>query len=234
MIQQLETIAQRGDAAAALALGVVNEYQGRAAGSQGEAEKWYAAAAEAGSIVARYALARLLSRIPDRHKEAIRHAEVAANAGLAESALFLAVCFETGHCVVQDHEKAKDWNRKAAELGNPWGWYHLGMQFVRERGEIESPEIALNFFLKGASQSHTGCMYYAARIFLEYFNPARVTDALNLLKDACARLDYHALVYLADMARSKKYNQLDSNYISEVLSQIAGSALPQYIENLNW
>ena len=75
-----------------------------------------------------------------------------AQHGHAASQLNLGVMFDKGQGVPEDHAKAVEWFRRAAELDNQLAQYNLGVMYREGRGVEEDDLEAVKWFIKAADQ----------------------------------------------------------------------------------
>jgi len=130
-IAQLKQEANAGSAKAALKLGRISVEGPGPARNPVEAERWFRRAMELGESRARSRLGVLLLRTASGETEAERKAEGLRllRESTAEEALpnlMLGRFHATGTHLAKDYEAAERHFRRAAELGDPAGWFRLG------------------------------------------------------------------------------------------------------------
>ena len=92
----------------------------------------------------------------DRSETDIRHLEVLALGGDAQSQLELGRRCECGDGVPQDYRKAAEWYQHSADQGNPEAQAALADLYENGRGVTRDPRTALRWYLKAAGQAYPG------------------------------------------------------------------------------
>jgi len=146
-----EPLAERGDVLAQYNLGVL------ALRGEGDALRWFTAAAESGHLPAQTALAGLLADRQDWHGAARWYAAAAqqGNAGAAHS---LGVLHDRGLLGDESRTQASRWFRQAAEAGHVPAQFALGTLLTEEN----VPEAA-QWFARAAEAGHVEAQFNHAR-----------------------------------------------------------------------
>lgn len=124
-VRLLEPLAQRGDAAAQLRLGLLYYHGHGVRESDATALQWFERAARQGLAQAQFHLGNMyaygLVDLPpdtDAHRLAAQWYFEAARSGHAEAQYSLGILFLTGTGVQQDAGEARQWINRAAALGH--------------------------------------------------------------------------------------------------------------------
>jgi len=120
-LEQLRTLAGKGDATAAFNLGVIYQGGDGVPKDVEVAAQWYLKAAEQGYADAQYSLGWMYDAGEGRPKNALLAAKwygKAAEQGNADAQFSLASMYEDGKGVTKDANSALHWYRKAAEQGD--------------------------------------------------------------------------------------------------------------------
>lgn len=138
-----------------------------ASGDLRRAVQLYRSAAERGDLRAMVSLAQLTESgngIPQDTEAAFALYERAAEAGSSDAMINLAVSLFQGDRGEKDIERAISLLRRAAEVGSAKAVFNLGV--LAQDGMIDTPELALDYFLRAARDGeHEG--YRAAAILLD-------------------------------------------------------------------
>jgi TPR repeat protein len=149
----LKTLAEKGDAEAAVKLGQLYEKAKGVAQDYGEAIKWYRKAAEAGNSYGQVNLGWMYQNgfgVQRDYAEAVKWYRKAAEAGNSYGQVNLGVLYENGQGVGKDSTEALKWYRKAAEAGNPKGQVNLGILYQNGLGVEKDYGEALKWYRKAA------------------------------------------------------------------------------------
>jgi uncharacterized protein len=124
-VRLLEPLAQRGDAAAQLRLGLLYYHGHGVRESDAAALQWFERAARQGLVEAQFHLGNMyaygLATLPpdtDAHRLAAQWYFEAARSGHAEAQYSLGILFLTGTGVQQDAGEARQWITRAAAQGH--------------------------------------------------------------------------------------------------------------------
>ena len=184
-VEELERLAERGDAHAQLLLGQLYRDGPLLIPDSQRVKDWFTQAAERGLPEAQYALGKLLLsddmevRDPD---EGIRWLNQAAENGNHFAAYRLGKEYLTGETLTKDTSKAAKWFTRSAEAGNQYAQYMLGKLYLTGQGVNRDQAQAMVWFSRSAAQ---GNQY--AQFFLEHQNDLRPPSVML----AATRLLYH-------------------------------------------
>ncbi|PWJ16543.1 caspase family protein [Jannaschia seohaensis] len=154
-----------------------------ASGDLPRAVTLYGEAAAQGDLRAMVSLAQLMEQgigMPADPQGALALVQEAAERGSPDAMLNLAVALFNGEGVAPDPDRAVDLLRRAADLGSGGAIHNLGV--FAERGVIDTPEAALDYFVRAARAGEsTG--YRSAAIVLDEGrgvprDPERAADML--------------------------------------------------------
>ena len=193
--EELERLAERGDAHAQLLLGQLYRDGPLLIPDSQKAKHWFTQAAIQGLTEAQYALGKLLLsgdlevRDPD---EGIRWLKQAAENGSHFAAYRLGKEYLEGNAVNKDATRAADWFTQSAEAGNQYAQYMLGKLYLTGQGVTHDQAQAMDWFSRSAAQ---GNRY--AQFFLEHQNylrpPSVMLAATHLLYHMSRIFEDHAL-----------------------------------------
>ena len=183
--EELERLAERGDAHTQLLLGQLYRDGPLLIPDSQRAKDWFIQAAERGLPEAQYALGKLLLsddmevRDPD---EGIRWLNQAAKNGNHFAAYRLGKEHLSGEVVSKDVARATARLTQSAEAGNQYAQYMLGKLYLTGPGVTHDQTQAMDWFSRSAVQ---GNQY--AQFFLEHQNDLRPPSVML----AATRLLYH-------------------------------------------
>ena len=183
--EELERLAERGDAHAQLLLGQLYRDGPLLIPDSQRVKDWFTQAAERGLPEAQYALGKLLLsddmevRDPD---EGIRWLNQAAENGNHFAAYRLGKEHLSGEVVSKDVARATARLTQSAEAGNQYAQYMLGKLYLTGPGVTHDQTQAMDWFCRSAAQ---GNQY--AQFFLERQNALRPPSVML----AVTRLLYH-------------------------------------------
>ena len=183
--EELERLAERGDAHAQLLLGQLYRDGPLLIPDSQRVKDWFTQAAERGLPEAQYALGKLLLsddmevRDPD---EGIRWLNQAAENGNHFAAYRLGKEHLSGEVVSKDVARATARLTQSAEAGNQYAQYMLGKLYLTGPGVTHDQTQAMDWFSRSAVQ---GNQY--AQFFLEHQNDLRPPSVML----AATRLLYH-------------------------------------------
>ena len=101
--------------------------------------------------------------------------------GNAKAIVRLGVCYEGGFCdIEEDHEKAVEWFRKAAEKGYGEAQYHLGNCYRDGKGVSKDIAKALEWYQKAAEEGYE----YALDVLYDCYYYGRMGVKKDLTKAA--------------------------------------------------
>jgi TPR repeat protein len=138
-LRELRPLAEKGNAEAQTALGLMYRYGEGVPQNYVEAVKWYRKAARQGHARAQNALGnryRLGQGVPQDYTEAAKWYRKAAEQGYAGAQYSLAISYDKGQGVPQNHGDAEAWFRKAADQG------HADAQNKLDSMSAKSPAVA--------------------------------------------------------------------------------------------
>ncbi|MFO1058488.1 MAG: tetratricopeptide repeat protein [Dongiaceae bacterium] len=153
-------LAEQGNAAAQLALGVMYG-EGQGVPPDGvQAGKWVRKAAEQGYAPAEERLGAMYSTgywgVPRNPSEAVSWTRKAADQGWAMAQHNLAVYYDEGFGVPRDDTEAVKWYRKAAEQGDVSSQNNLGVMYCTGEGVAEDRVLGYMWFNLAASRMPPG------------------------------------------------------------------------------
>ena len=183
--EQLEQLAEDGDAYAQYIIGTAYRDGGLLIPDTVKAQKLLERAAEQDLDVAQYALGKLyLSDDADVHDPAkgIYWLKRSADNGNDYAAYRLGKEYLSGKNTQKNPERAAEYVRMAAECGNPYAQYLLGKLYLGGDGVPQDRDAAYDWFQKAQAQGHDYAGFFMDRI--ERLEPP------NVLLSA-TRLLYH-------------------------------------------
>jgi serine/threonine protein kinase len=166
--RKLYLAANRGDAAAQVALARLYA-QGRGAPqSDAEAARWIRKAADQGNVDAWHALGVLYEGgrgVPKDGTEAARWYRRAAERGNATSQNNLGAMYASGAAVAKDDAEAVAWYRKAADQGNARGQYNLAMMYLAGQGVAKDEAEAARLLRRAADQGLASAQFQLGVVY---------------------------------------------------------------------
>lgn len=183
--EELERLAERGDAHVQLLLGQLYRDGPLLIPDSQRVKDWFTQAAERGLPEAQYALGKLLLsddmevRDPD---EGIRWLNQAAENGNHFAAYRLGKEYLTGEALTKDTSKAAKWFTRSAEAGNQYAQYMLGKLYLTGQGVAQDQAQAKAWFSRSAAQRNQ-----YAQFFLEHQDSLHPPSVML----AATRLLYH-------------------------------------------
>lgn len=90
---------------------------------------------------------------------------VKAEQGDADAQFNLGVRYDTGEGVLQDHQQAVKWYRKAAEQGDALAQYNLGTKYDAGQGVLQDYKQAAEWWSKAAEQGHAKAQNNLGRMY---------------------------------------------------------------------
>ena len=166
-------LAEQGNAAAQLKLGLMYDNGRGVPRDYQEALKWYRLAAEQGNAAAQFNLGAMYASgvgVPLDYQEAVRWYRLAAEQGYAGAQHNLGLKYEYGDGVPQDYQEAVRWYRLAAEQGNgsysQFAQYRLrvmysklGDKYAYGEGVPEDDAEAAKWYRKAAEQGDAAAQF---------------------------------------------------------------------------
>jgi TPR repeat protein len=67
--------------------------------------------------------------------------------------------YENGQGIKQDFKEAAKWFRQAADQGDSWAQYNLGVMYLHGQGVKQDPEESIKLFRKAAEQGHANAQH---------------------------------------------------------------------------
>jgi TPR repeat protein len=160
--KDLITSAEKGDAAAQSALGVLYYEGKRVPQDYVEAIKWTRKAAEQGLAKAQCNLGVCYANgegVSQNYAEAALWFRKAADQGLAHAQYNLGVSYEDGNSVPKKLDEALKYYRQAAEQDDADAQTSLGMCYDRGQGVPKNPVEAVKWYRKAAVQGASDAQY---------------------------------------------------------------------------
>ena len=164
--EELERLAERGDAHAQLLLGQLYRDGPLLIPDSRRTKHWLVQAAKQNLPEAQYALGKLLLsddpevRDPD---EGIRWLKEAAAQGNSWAAYWLGKEYLTGEVLTKDTAKAVDWFTQSAEAGNQYAQYMLGKLYLTGQGVTHDQAQAMDWFSRSAAQGNQYAQFFLKR-----------------------------------------------------------------------
>ena len=165
--EQLEQLAEDGDAYAQYIIGTAYRDGGLLIPDAAKAQKLLERAAEQDLDVAQYALGKLyLSDDADVHDPAkgIYWLKRSADNGNDFAAYRLGKEYLSGKNAPKNPERAAEYVRMAAEQGNPYAQYLLGKLYLSGDGVPQDKDAAHDWFQKAQAQGHDYAGFFMDRI----------------------------------------------------------------------
>jgi TPR repeat protein/uncharacterized protein YecT (DUF1311 family) len=168
-LRQLRLFADKGDARAQTALGIMHHLGQGTPQNDNEAVKWFLLAAKQGNSVAQWILGGMYGSgqgVSQNYAEAVKWSRLAANQGNADAQNSLGNMYAFGRGVPQDYVEAVKWYRLAADQGNAEAQSALGTIYLAGRGVPQSDDEAVKWFRLAADQGNAhaqlglGGLYY--------------------------------------------------------------------------
>ena len=157
--ESLKARAEKGDAVAQTALGMMYCYGQCVTPNLTEGHRLLQEAAAKGVVSAQYALAEMYERGEcGKQKdlaEALKWFHKAAEQGDPTAQCKLGEIYFSGDRTPKDPTEGVKWFRKAAEQGDPEGQYNLGGLFADGQGVTKDEKEAVSWFRKAAEQGHS-------------------------------------------------------------------------------
>lgn len=203
--KMLEPYAAQGDPQAELSL-ATTYLQGIMHGENIEQNKlkvleYTHAAAVHGLPKAQFAFAKLLSMGGMTVARNSAYAAVwmhrAADQGLSEAEVDLAMMYETGHGVPQDDVQAAYWYRRAADHGDAAAQYRLAFLYFYARGVPRDYAATVQWLQKAAASGQSQAQLLTGVLHLRgEFLPRDDAAAFRLLQRSAVQGDVYACFYL--------------------------------------
>jgi len=166
-LEILRPLAERGDAAAQVTLGIMYDYGQGVPEDDTTAVLWYERAALQGHVSLQHNLGVKYFEgidIPEDPAQALRWWRLAADSGFAESQYSLGELYAFGAGVRKDEREAARWYRLAAEQGHALAQYRLGVMYAAGRGvPLDYPQ-AHSWLRKSADQGMAQAQYQVGRL----------------------------------------------------------------------
>lgn len=148
-VQRLQTLANGGNAKAAVILGVKYLDGDGVSRSEQDAARWLERAAKSGEPVAEYRLGTLYQRgagVVQDEAQALHWYEAAANQGNRKAMHNLGVFYAEGRGTTQDYEKAASWFQRAASMGYVDSQFDLAVLYERGAGVPQNLSDAYKWY----------------------------------------------------------------------------------------
>ena len=161
-LEQLQHIAEQGDASAQHMLGRLHYFGTGVAQSYETAAHWYRLSAEQGYAPAQFSLGNLHhngKNGPRDYKAAAHWYRLSAEQGYAPAQHNMGNLHYFGLGVPPDKQEAVKWLRPAAEQGIALAQYNLGVMYATGQGVLKDPKEAANWFRAAAGKGHTLAQY---------------------------------------------------------------------------
>lgn len=197
MMRALKAIAKRGDHTAALICGCLELYGWNYPNISARAMDWIAIAQRNSTPLGLFIMSYCLFLQNGKEDEALDLAKQAVKGGVPEAATLVALIMERGP---HSESEVQDWLERAGELGDPWGYYYLGLKCANSQ---LGSDIAIKWFKMAARFHHAGAMAELGRIYA--LDPLTADEGLRLTRAAAELGQYSALVDLACYYREGKH-----------------------------
>jgi len=166
--QELQPLAQHGDAAAQSLLGFLYANGYGVAQDYAQAVQWFRRAADQGHARAQFYLGSLYSAghgVPQDVTQAAQWYRRAADQGEPRAQLGLGLLYAKGQGVPQDAAQAAQWLRRAAEQGLAPAQYSLGVLYAEGRGVPQDTNQAVQWYRRAAEQGDASAQFNLGRLY---------------------------------------------------------------------
>lgn len=166
-LEILRPLAERGDAASQVTLGIMYDYGQGVPEDNAAAIRWYGSAALQGHVNLQHNLGVKFFEgidIPKDPAQALRWWLLAADSGFAESQYSLGEMYAFGAGAAKDERQAARWYRLAADQGHALAQYRLGVMYAAGRGVALDYPQAYSWLRKSADQGMAQAQYQAGRL----------------------------------------------------------------------
>jgi uncharacterized protein len=168
-IARTTRLANEGDAAAQVALGILHETGDGLPQNPTEASKWYRRAAEQNDPEGAFRLGWLYARgegLPQNLEQAVHWYEIAANHGHPTAQLSLGWIYFNGDGVPRNVETAARWFKLAAARGEAAAQYTLGTIYSGAYDDVpQNLDEAAKWFLLAAEQGEPGAQFRLGEMY---------------------------------------------------------------------
>jgi TPR repeat protein len=208
VVQEIRSLAEKGDATAQAALGFFCELGIHTPVDCAQAVKWYRKAAEQGNARAQLNLRQIAefgftyekgNGRPAESSEVIKKCRKDAEAGNARSQFNLGQMYEWGNEVTQDFAEAVKWYRLAAEQGGAAAQFMLGVCYCNGQGVRQSTDQAVKWWRQSAQQGEAEAQF---KLGLCYCNgqgvPQDYAEAVKWYREAAEQGETTAQAKLGD------------------------------------
>jgi TPR repeat protein len=161
-LKRLRRAADRGDADAQSALGVLYANGEGVPQDEAEAAKWFRRAADQGHAVAQSNLGAMYAAgkgVSQNATEAARWCRSAAEQGDAAAQFNLGIMYDNGEGVPQDDAEAAKWFRRAADQGIAGAQFNLAAMYDEGRGVPQDDADAVKWYRRAADQGIAEAQY---------------------------------------------------------------------------
>ncbi|MGQ0657676.1 MAG: SPOR domain-containing protein [Chromatiales bacterium] len=163
----LQPLANQGDAAAQVTLGIMYDYGQGVPEDDAKALDWYSKAALHGTSNLQHNLGVKYFEgvdVPRDYRQAENWWRMAADSGFAESQYSLGELYAWGVGLKKDEREAVKWYRLAADQGHTMAQYRLGVMYAAGRGvAIDYPQ-AYAWLRRAAGQGMPQAQYQVGRL----------------------------------------------------------------------
>jgi|ERR1039457_4950153 TPR repeat protein len=175
-LQQINALAEQGDAVAQLGLGSMYALGQGVPQDYAQAYKWYLKAADQRNAGAQFCLGDMYlcgQGVLQDNARATMWFRKAADQGFAAAQHNLGMMYVNGRGVPQDYAQAVMWLRKAAEQGDAGAQANLGNMYATGLGMTQDDAQAMMWFRRAAEQGkaeaqcNLGGMYYEGQDYVQ-------------------------------------------------------------------
>lgn len=244
-----EKSAEQGNAKAQFNLGL-SYYKGEGIEKDySKAMHWFAKAAEQGDADAQLHVGRCLQETNASNEEIVAAYRKAAEMGQQETQCFLGDWYYHGEMGLNvDMNAANRWWQKAAEQGESYAQYKVGLAYDFAKGMEEDKKEAVKWYKRAASKEYVpaiyrlGCCYYFGngvrknqKEALKYFRRAAKYDYANAV---CMIGDFYYLGHVVDedeeeaMKYYKRAVELGSRMAEETITKVLEKGEKPHFDDL--
>jgi TPR repeat protein len=229
--EEMLSKAEKGEAAAQLALGMMYQ-EGRSIGKDyPEAFKWYKMAAEQNDARAQSALGAMLfggQGLKENGTEAMNWFRKAAEQNDPRGQNGLGLCYYMGTAVKKDEVEAAKWFRKAAEQDYAKSQYFLGVMYSQGEGVQKDESEGIRWLRRSAEQKFALAQFAMGVRYIDGAGvPKSANEAMHWFWLAACQKHGDALYNLSAMRKGRSYEYALMRAAKENGSKNASKALAE-------
>jgi len=134
-----------------------------------------------------------------KSKDKFEYWKKAADAGIAEGQILLAMCHSLGFCVSQDDTESVKWYRKAAEQGNARAQSHIGWLYQNGIDVAKDESEAVLWYRKAVEQEFASAQILLGQCYFFGLGvPEDKKEAINWYRKAAGQGDAGGQVVLGE------------------------------------